>query len=460
MFSSEQERKTKPMRFYLWPMRGPLIVLAALMLQSFAFATEGTAPVRGNAIFIHPDGVGVSGWHAARLLSQGPDGALNWDRLPVLGIYRSHTATSLTTSSHAGATMHAYGVKVPLDSFGMWGKTAGQPAEPLTSRSGKPLSLMQEAQQQGFAAALINSGSIVEPGTAVFVASVPRRKQYEAITEQVIHSGVDVILSGGEEWMLPEGVQGHHGPGKRKDGKNLIHWAKEQGYLIVYTREELLAIPQDTKRLLGVFAHEHTFNDQSEEALEEKQLPLFNPGVPTLAEMTRVGLRVMEHQKRPFIMVVEEEGTDNFANENNAIGTFTSLLRADEAIGVAHEFVRRHPETLLVVASDSEAGGPELVGREENGQETMTKLDPREENGAPIDGVKGTNSPAFRSAPDAKGRTFPFRVSWSSFDDTYGSVVVRAAGAHSSMLSGTADNTELYLAMYKALFGQDLKTHP
>ncbi|MGE9289455.1 MAG: alkaline phosphatase, partial [Puniceicoccales bacterium] len=69
----------------------------------------------GSAIFIHPDGTGLGHWNAARLLLVGPDGMTNWDQLDVLSAYRPHQKNWLSTTSHAGATVHAYGKKVHYD---------------------------------------------------------------------------------------------------------------------------------------------------------------------------------------------------------------------------------------------------------------------------------------------------------------------------------------------------------
>ena len=40
-----------------------------------------------NVIFIHPDGTMQSHFSAVRLLEVGPDGQINWDRLPNIAIY-------------------------------------------------------------------------------------------------------------------------------------------------------------------------------------------------------------------------------------------------------------------------------------------------------------------------------------------------------------------------------------
>jgi len=138
---------------------------------------------------------------------------------------------SLTGTSHGGATTHAYGVKVVADSFGLDGH------KEITALSGKNMSIMEEAVRAGFATGLVQTGDITEPGTAAFVASVKKRYMYEKIAKQVIESDVDVILGGGEKWLLPKGVTGRHGAGARTDGLNLIERARTLGYTVVYNRD-------------------------------------------------------------------------------------------------------------------------------------------------------------------------------------------------------------------------------
>ena len=101
---------------------------------------------KGNVIFLHPDGTGLATWNVLRILEKGPDGQLNWDNLSDIGLYKSHTKSSLTTSSNAGATMHAYGQKVHYHSFGM------DREKELTALSGKKMSIMQEAMSAGISA--------------------------------------------------------------------------------------------------------------------------------------------------------------------------------------------------------------------------------------------------------------------------------------------------------------------
>jgi alkaline phosphatase len=430
-------------------MKVSVLTIAALsILITLALSKGSDQKVKnGNVIFIHPDGTGLANWNAIRALYYGPDGELNWDRLSNIGLYQGHTTNTLTASSQGGATIHAYGVKVELLSYGMDGN------KPLTSRSGSNLSIMMEAKSTGINVGIINSGKIVEPGTGVFVASDVSRSNEDAISKKIIESGADLIFSGGEENLLPEATQGKFGKGKRKDGVNVIELAKQIGYKVIYTREELFSISAETEKVLGIFARSHTFNDKSEEELIKLGLKNYEPESPTLAEMTDAAIKFLSSKKGNFFLVVEEEGTDNFGNANNANGYFEALKRADDAIGVALKFYNENPNTLIITAADSEAGGMEIYGFLEKDMPRDKPLPPRAYNGAPLDGINGTETPPFLTAKDKNGNQFQFAVAWSTNDDVFGSVVAKAEGLNSELMKGKIDNTEIHRIMYATLFG-------
>ena len=428
------------------------IMLAAWLAGCAPDTNTGKTQATGTVIFFHIDGVGVAHWQMARMLLAGPDGEIFWDRLPQMAVYRGHLENTLTPSSNAAATAHAYGVKVPYDAFGTDGITGQPPLAP----SGRRLSIMQEAQQRGVAVAVVNSGSAVEPGTAAFLASVPSRRDDAAVVSGLLASGAEVILSGGEEWFLPEGVDGRHGQGLRQDGRNLVEEARAAGYSVVFTKEELAALPDNAGKVLGIFATKHTFNDGSDEDLLQKKLPAYDPEAPTIAEMTQAALRFLSGQ--PFFLVIEEEGADNFGNANNALGMLQALVRSDEGLSVALDFIEQNPDTLLVTFGDSEAGSPDLLGLRGSINEALMFETAQDANGAPLDGAKmsadGRIIEPFVAAPDKMGREHQFLVSWGTRLDSAGGILVRAAGFNAEKVRGSFDNTALYPLIYETLFGE------
>ncbi|WP_369815993.1 MULTISPECIES: alkaline phosphatase [unclassified Anabaena] len=411
----------------------------------------------GNVIFIHPDGTSAAHWGAARMLYQGPDGRLNWDKMSNLGVYLGHIKNQLTATSNGGAVIHATGVKVNADSFGL-----DETGKPVVALSGKPQTIMEEAIAAGKATAIINSGMIHEPGTAAFVAKSPSRRNFADITKQVVESGADVILGGGEMWYLPKGTAGRHSTAQqsqRTDGVNLVKLAKQKGYTVVYTRDELLKLPTNTKKVLGIFAADDTYNDTTEENLKQQGLPLYVQSAPTVAEQLQVTLRLLSARRNGFLIVLEEEGSDNFCNFNNAVGCLEAIKRADDAVGVAMNFIQQNPNTLLVTAADSDAGGLEVVGVTEKDFPFDKPLPERGKNGAPWDGKDGTGSLPFIAAPDKQGKRFPFAIAWSGFGDNTGAIIAKAHGMNAQLLPTTVDNTDIYRLMYRTLFGKQLTNH-
>ncbi|MDB9528062.1 alkaline phosphatase [Oscillatoria sp. CS-180] len=437
----------------------------------------------GNVIFIHPDGTSPSHYAAARFASVGTDGRLNWDQMSDAGVYLGHIDDRVVATSNAGAVVHAYGVKPFAGSYG-FDAPVDEGGEEIVSLSGKPDTIMQEAQEAGKAIGIINSGFIAEPGTGVFLADVDSRRDTEAITAEIIESGADVILGAGETDYLPVGTVGFFGEeGTREDGRNLIEEAEAMGYTVVFTKEQLMAVDTDeTDMLLGIFGAEDTYNDTFEDNLRAQGLvdeegdiilygqPPLNPNPPTVAEMLEVALPILDKDEDGFFLVLEEEASDNFANNNNAVGTIEATLRADEAIGVALDFVdNTDPNTLVLTAADSDAGGLEVddvpLGGfgdvPENTLRVQSELvsfgDAADGTPVEVDDVDGSNNgnfePFVTGAPDADGDVFDFGVAWASLTDVNGAIVSKAYGLNADQLPATSDNTDMYRLMYETLFG-------
>jgi alkaline phosphatase len=405
-------------------MRKVSLLLAAVgtMLFSSMPAAAQDSYETGNVIFFHPDGTGLNHWNAARMFWYGPDGALNWDQLPEMAIYRGHMSDRLVGTSNGGATVHAFGYKVlGPGSFGEDGGTdpdePGAAGRPINALSGFSGSLMREAAAGGMPVGIVNDGDLPEPGTGVFLAEVGDRSLSEEIARQMLDGrpGFEgeplpkVMLGGGEAFFLPEDAPAceaeltlecyvhtdqlnGRGP-SRDDGRNLLVEASELGYEVIRTRAEFEALweriqaePDFAPLVLGLFARDDIFNDTTEERLiardlvdeskaESKDGRLiiwgsrpdtlgFNP--PTAAEMNTMALELLRRHSvaagQPFYLVSEVESTDNVANNANAIGSLRAIKAADDTIGVFRSFIAENPSTMLLTAADSDAGGMQVFG--------------------------------------------------------------------------------------------------
>ena len=238
--------------------------------------------------------------------------------------------------------------------------------------------------------------------------------------------------------------------------KNLIKEAQQRGYLVIYTLKELKNIPPSAKKVLGVFAHENTYNDETEEVLKKQGLKAYNERAPTIAQMAKYSLEFLNRDKnKKNFLVIEEEGTDNFSNKNNAQGLFSAIKRSLKAVSLLRAFVKANKNTLLVVASDSNASSPALIDRLKSIPFALSKkIKNKSDNLAPMN-RQSTGYP-FASAPDKKGLSMPFAIIWPTKMDTGTGVLVKGEGLNAHQIKGTLDNTEIYKIMRQTLFGNEL----
>jgi alkaline phosphatase len=415
----------------------PMRLSAAAFLLAASFSVHAD-----SAIFLHPDGMGANTWATLRLREVGPDGRLAWDRLPHLAIYVGPMLDAVNASSNGGATTHAYGVRARLDSFGM------VDGEKPVAASGRRESLAEAAQAAGKSVALVNSSSLTEPGTAAFVASVADRDDETAIAAQLLAARPQVALGGGEMFFLPRGTQGRHGAGVREDGRNLVEEARAAGYRVVFTADELARAPVDDTPLLGLFAAEETFNEADEATLAAQGLAPFQPQAPRFDAMVAAALARVARNAKGYLLVGNEEATDNLSGENNVAATLEAAAGADRAIALALAAAAKDPALTVVVASDSDNGG--MNATSDDLDELPRPLPARSGNGSRLSSDAGQ---PYLAAPDARGVRQPYYILWASDSDMAGGTVARGTGPGAALLQGTVDSTAIYRALHRGLFG-------
>ncbi|MBK8283992.1 MAG: alkaline phosphatase [Ahniella sp.] len=410
-----------------------------------AAATQALAESPRSAIFLHPDGMGANTWNVVRLQQVGPDGRLAWDRLPKVAMYVGPMLDSVNASSNGGATTHAYGIRAHLGAFGT--DPSGQRPN---AASGRPTTVLQDAMAAGKKVALINSSSVTEPGTAAFIASVANRDDEAEIAAQLLAAKPDFLLGGGETFFLPKGTKGRHGEGMRTDGRNLVDEARAAGYTVVFTAEELAQVDQSATRVLGLFATEETFNELTEEQMTKQGLPPFQPQAPRFDRMLAFVLERLRDAPNGYLVVGNEEGTDNLSGENNVPATLEAAAGADRAIALALEESKRNPALTLVVCSDSDNGG--MNATSDDLDELPLPLGNRSENGSVLSSDGGK---PYLSAPDRRGKQIPYYVVWASNSDMAGGTVARGIGPGAALIEGTIDSTRIYEVLRFGLFGSD-----
>jgi alkaline phosphatase len=410
---------------------------------------------QNSAVIFNVDGASLTHWTAARLLAVGPDGLLNWDRLPAMAEYRTHSKDRLVVGTNPLNTALAYGVKVGLGSYGTDGD------QPLVALSGKPLSIMEEARAAGKSIGLVNTADLTEGGTGAYLGKFGYPGSPELYTPEMIHrqrcavalqlleAKPDVMLGGGERYFLSTQQGGVHAKSGPCPASALTPARLDSlGFRIAYDKARMAELAQNPGGpVLGLFA---AMIMRGEEGFDPSK-------APTLAEMVEAALRILERNPKGFLLVINEEGVDDYSNVLDAPNAFKAVLQADQAIGVLREFIEKRPDTLLVVTADSPAGGLSLLNRLSNSKTSMEEGKPlpaRDPDGAPLHGASGAGTVPFVSKPDEAGRTHAFAVAWATRSDVAGGVIARGMGKNSDLLRGSLDNPRLYRVIYQTLFGR------
>lgn len=325
-------------------MKKRLISLISIIIFILSFSAPSFATQARNIILMIGDGMGPAHIHLAWLYATRQMGK-NLVMTEVMdrgqtAYMVNDTADSTVTESAAAAVQMATGVKVLARAVGI-------------GPDGKVLkTILEMAKEKGKATGLVTTSGITDATPAGFVAHVPHRSEEEKIAEQLVKSDVNILFGGRRNFFLPETEKG-----RRKDGKNLLGEARQMGYVVVETAEEMKRAQGE--RILGLFNMGNMLFDIDRKDSTE----------PSLAEMTSKALDILKADPDGFFLMVEAGRIDHAAHVHDIGGVIWDTLAFDEAVGVAYEFQKANPDTLLIITADHETGGLALLPYSLTGKE-------------------------------------------------------------------------------------------
>ncbi len=317
-----------------------LVSGCTLLLSGCAPPEESVAEAVGdeveNIIIMIADGAGTAYWTAARLASD----RLAVDSMPVGGLVDTRSTESRVTDSAASATAYATGersyngsISVGPECQQMMETDSAAVANDPTSCAPLP-NLFEIARAEGLATGLVTTTRITDATPAAFGAHAPLRGMEAAIAEQFIANDIQDLLGGENGQFSAEG---------REDGQDLLASACREAQCI-QTPGELTSYTADDRRLIGLFPTEE-LRDVATRS-------------PTLPQMVAAALKKLDRDPDGFVAMFESEGTDEAGHGNVPIDELTAeILQFDEAVGVALEYAKKNPGTLLIVTADHETGG-------------------------------------------------------------------------------------------------------
>ncbi|MFD9741279.1 alkaline phosphatase [Umezawaea sp. NPDC059074] len=410
-----------------------------------------------NVIVLIGDGMGVQEITAARYY-QGVRNKLNVDRLPLTGFDTTWSVKPAPKApylpdydpdSASTGTMWATGVKT-LDE-----RISQGPSSAIDVPGRNYESVMEKAKKRGQKVGDVTTAEITDATPAVQGAHISLRgcqgpadmtacaKETKdvgglgSIAEQEVDNHFDVLFGGGRN-RFAQTVTG----GKDK-GKTVVDSAARQGYQYV-TDAAGLGKVDSRKPVLGLFTPGTMSVEWSGPAASlgkgntpapcvENQRPA---NEPSLADMTTKAIKLLEN-RRGFFLQVEGASIDKQDHATNACGQIGETVAFDKAIGVALDYQKAHPDTLVVVTADH-SHTSQIVSEDASGTGLPTGYST---NVVTKDGQTLTlayNTAGF-GGPGAPPVATP-----PSQQHTGAAVPVWAIGPRATDVLGTNDHTDLF----------------
>ncbi|TDT93437.1 alkaline phosphatase [Azorhizobium sp. AG788] len=359
------------------------------------YATAAT-PKAKNVIFFLGDGLSVAHRTGARLMSKGmtegkANGRLNIDDFDRMAFIGTSSTNAIATDS--ANTMSAYmtGHKTAVNALGVYAdRTKSTLDDP------KVETIAEAIRRTSKKSVGIVTGAEVEDATpAAVVAHTRARADKADIVGMMLDVKPDVVLGGGSAYFLPKTTPGS----KRKDDKDYIQLFKDAGYTLATDKTELTAAAgTNTGKILGLFHPANMDVTLDREFLKKGTVEKF-PNQPGLVEMTKVALNQLAKNPDGFFLMVEGASIDKMSHPMDWERALFETIEFDQAVGVGIEFLKTHPDTLIVVTGDH-THGISIIGTIDDNK---PGLDMRDKVGVYADA-------GFPNYEDKNGDGFPDKV--------------------------------------------------
>ena len=260
---------------------------------------------------------------------------LCFTQFPVSTVATTFSATNGVTDSAAAGTALATGNKTKNGAIGVL-KDLETPVN----------SVAVWAKNSGRRVGIATSVSVDHATPAAFYAHEAGRSSYYNIGADLYRAGFDFYA--GSDFVEPENK-------KDKNAKNLYKMADEYGYCIARGYNEYTKKSDKADKMILFQSKEASEKDRSAipYAIDRTEKDL------SLEDITRSAIDFLsKDMSKGFFLMVEGGKIDWACHSNDAATAFREVQDFDNAIKIAYEFYKQHPdETLIVVTADHETGG-------------------------------------------------------------------------------------------------------
>ena len=319
-------------------MRNRLSIILLMFLFALALSAQGKAKY---VFYFIGDGMGVNQVNAAETYLGALQGRIGIQPLcfpsfPYSAFVNTQSATNGVTDSAAGGTALACGQKTKNGTLGM-----------LKDLTTSVSSIADWARNSGAAVGITTSVAIDHATPAAFYAHVKERHEQYTIGKQLVESANDFYA--GSDFTIPTDPE-------YPNGNTLYEEANSKGFTIARGYADYQNKAANAKKMILLQSEEASKADRYSipYALDRKD------GDLTLTDITRAGIDFLmkkQGEKNGFFMMIEG-GKIDWACHANDLAFIPELIDMDNAVKVAYDFYKQHPdETLIIVTADHETGG-------------------------------------------------------------------------------------------------------
>ena len=319
-------------------MRNRLSIILLMFLFALTLSAQGKAKY---VFYFIGDGMGVNQVNAAETYLGALQGRIGIEPLcfpsfPYSAFVNTQSATNGVTDSAAGGTALACGQKTKNGTLGM-----------LKDLTTSVSSIADWARNSGAAVGITTSVAIDHATPAAFYAHVKERHEQYTIGKQLVESANDFYA--GSDFTIPTDPE-------YPNGNTLYEEANSKGFTIARGYADYQNKAANAKKMILLQSEEASKADRYSipYALDRKD------GDLTLTDITRAGVDFLmkkQGEKNGFFMMIEG-GKIDWACHANDLAFIPELIDMDNAVKVAYDFYKQHPdETLIIVTADHETGG-------------------------------------------------------------------------------------------------------
>lgn len=392
-----------------------LIIAAIAMAMSLnSCQDKKTESPRAKYIFLMiGDGMGASHVAVAESYLSAKAGKIGGEQLtmtqfPYYGTCTTHCLDKTITCSAASGTAIASGQKTLYSRLG------------CDADFNRLESMAFPLKEEGYKIGIMSSVPITHATPAAFYASTPDRGDGYGIMKQIPDSGFDFFGGSGFEDMFG------------KDGQQLgaDKYLEQHGYEVCFGPEEFLAAADTCERI--VFCQQKSKAEDAKAYVSEEA----DAEDITLAEMLQLAIDYLGDEE-PFFIMCEGGDIDWESHSSYTMPMIEKVISFDNAIAVAYEFYKAHPEeTLIVVTADHETGGVS-IGQGESWSNTFIDWIKIEEEWEKNKEKYLQDSKANREFNEAS------HIGWTTSYHTGGAVPVFSIGKGAEKFMGRIDNADI-----------------